>query len=204
MILGGFGESIGYLLDNGVKVHMMCKSCPLLSTDNKTLTQTDGDRDYACNWVGGERASLAIPYSRSEDFARAGYAPLVTPDGITGMTRQLGNYSFSRVYQAGHEVPSYQPVTAYEIFMRATFNRDVATGLIPVTDELVTVGPRDTWHIKNEPPAMPEPVCYVLKPETCRPEVWETVVDGTAVVRDYYVIGVEGGDDAREQISEEL
>ncbi|KAF6829341.1 carboxypeptidase s1 [Colletotrichum plurivorum] len=186
IILGGFGESIGYLLDNGVKVHMMY-----------------GDRDYACNWVGGERASLAVPYNRSEDFARAGYAPLITPDGITGMTRQFGNYSFSRVYQAGHEVPSYQPVTAYEIFMRATFNRDVATGLIPVTDELATEGPRDIWHIKNKPPAQPDEICYVLKPETCRPEVWQKVVDGTAMVRDYYVVGVDG-DDASGQISEEL
>ncbi|TDZ37432.1 Carboxypeptidase S1-like protein A [Colletotrichum spinosum] len=180
VILGGFSESIGYLLDHGVKVHMMY-----------------GDRDYACNWVGGERVSLAIPYSRSGEFASAGYAPLATPDGITGMTRQHGNYSFSRVFQAGHEVPSYQPIAAYEIFMRATFNRDIATGLLPVTDELSTFGPRDTWHIKNVPPAQPEPVCYVLKAESCPPEVWERVSGGTALVKDYYVIGdVFDGDDA--------
>ncbi|KDN72270.1 putative serine carboxypeptidase [Colletotrichum sublineola] len=177
MVLGGFSESIGYLLDKGVKVHMMY-----------------GDRDYACNWVGGEKASLAIPYSRSLDFANAGYAPLVTPDGVTGMTRQFGNYSFSRVYQAGHEVPSYQPVTAYEIFMRATFNRDIATGLIPVTDELSTVGVKDTWHIKNVPPPQPDPICYVLKPATCRPEVWDRVANGTALVRNWYVVEDAAGD----------
>ncbi|KAK2016853.1 serine carboxypeptidase [Colletotrichum eremochloae] len=177
MVLGGFSESIGYLLDKGVKVHMMY-----------------GDRDYACNWVGGEKASLAIPYSRSLDFANAGYAPLVTPDGVTGMTRQFGNYSFSRVYQAGHEVPSYQPVTAYEIFMRATFNRDIATGLIPVTDELSTVGVKDTWHIKNVPPPQPDPICYVLKPATCRPEVWDRAANGTALVRNWYVVEDAAGD----------
>ncbi|EFQ32467.1 serine carboxypeptidase [Colletotrichum graminicola M1.001] len=172
IILGGFSESIGHLLDNGVNVHMMY-----------------GDRDYACNWVGGEKASLAIPYNRSVDFANAGYAPLVTPDGVTGMTRQFGNYSFSRVYQAGHEVPAYQPVTAYEVFMRATFNRDIATGLTPVTDELSTVGVRDTWHIKNVPPPQPDPICYVLKPETCHPEIWEKVINGTALVNNWYVVG---------------
>ncbi|KAJ0374572.1 hypothetical protein COL26b_007191 [Colletotrichum chrysophilum] len=200
IILGGFSESIGYLLDSGVKVHMMY-----------------GDRDYACNWVGGERVSLTIPYKRSEDFAKAGYAPLVTPDGITGMTRQFGNYSFSRVFQAGHEVPSYQPVTAYEIFMRATFNRDIATGLIPVTDELATVGPLDIWHIKNVPPAQPDPACYVLKPDTCAPEVWEMVKNGTALVRDYYVVGtieedgdeqvtqtIQGPEKGEQQVAEEL
>ncbi|KAK2000992.1 serine carboxypeptidase [Colletotrichum falcatum] len=178
MILGGFAESIGYLLDQGVKVHMMY-----------------GDRDYACNWVGGEKVSLAIRYDRAADFADAGYAPLVTPDGVSGMTRQLGNYSFSRVYQAGHEVPSYQPVAAYEVFVRATFGRDIATGLVPVTDGLSTVGVKDTWHIKNAPPPQPDPICYVLKPETCRPEVWQRVVDGTALVRDWYVVGDAAGDD---------
>lgn len=83
IIHGGFLQSIGYLLESGVKVHMMY-----------------GDRDYPCNWVGGEAASLAVPYSKAEDFAGAGYAPLVTPEGVQGMTRQLGNFSFTRVFQA--------------------------------------------------------------------------------------------------------
>lgn len=172
IIHGGFLDSIAYLLDSGVKVHMMY-----------------GDRDYACSWIGGEKASLAVPYSRAADFAETGYSPLITPDGISGMTRQLGNYSFSRVYQSGHEVPSYQPAAAYEIFIRATFNRDIPTGLIPVTDEFSTVGPRDTWFIKNIPPEMPSPKCYVLKPTTCLPEVWEKVKAGTAVIRDWFVVG---------------
>lgn len=59
-----------------------------------------GDRDYPCNWVGGEAASLAVPYSKAEDFAAAGYTPLVTPEGVQGMTRQFGNFSFTRVFQA--------------------------------------------------------------------------------------------------------
>lgn len=83
IIHGGFLQSIGYLLESGVKVHMMY-----------------GDRDYPCNWVGGEAASLAVPYSKAEEFAGAGYAPLVTPEGIQGMTRQFGNFSFTRVFQA--------------------------------------------------------------------------------------------------------
>ncbi|TKW56354.1 Carboxypeptidase S1 -like protein B [Colletotrichum tanaceti] len=35
----------------------------------------------------------------------------------------------------------------------------------------------------SPPPA--DPICYVLKPETCRPEVCERVVDGTARVKDW-------------------
>ncbi|KAF7596880.1 hypothetical protein BBP40_011925 [Aspergillus hancockii] len=171
IVHGGFLDSIAYLLDSGVKVHMMY-----------------GDRDFACNWVGGEKASLAVPYSRAKEFADAGYSPLVTPDGTTGMTRQLGNYSFTRVYQAGHEVPAYQPVAAYEIFMRATLNRDIPTGLLDVTEEFKTTGPKDTWHIKNMPPAVPEPRCYVLSPGTCLPEVWEKAVAGTVTIKDWFVV----------------
>ncbi|KAH8888454.1 serine carboxypeptidase [Thozetella sp. PMI_491] len=173
IVHGGFLDAIAYLLDSGVKVHMMY-----------------GDRDFACNWIGGELASLAIPYSRSAQFANTGYSALLTPDGISGQTRQLGNYSFTRVFQAGHEVPSYQPAAAYEIFMRATFNRDIATGLIPVTDQLETIGPKDTWHIKNTPPEMPEPKCYVLKPESCTKDIWEKVVAGKVVTKDWFVVDV--------------
>ncbi|KAI0139215.1 putative lysosomal protective protein precursor [Pestalotiopsis sp. NC0098] len=172
IIHGGFLEAAGYLLDTGVKVHMMY-----------------GDRDYACNWLGGEMSSLAIPYSRQSDFAAAGYAPLLA-DGVSGFTRQLGNFSFSRVFQAGHEVPSYQPAAALAIFNRAMFNLDVATGLVPVTDDFVTVGPSSTWNVKNIPPERPAPRCNVLKPNTCRPEIIEKIKVGKVVVEDFFVVSV--------------
>jgi hypothetical protein len=172
ILSGGYLDSVAYLLDSGIKVHMMY-----------------GDRDYAGNWIGGELASLAIPYSRQDEFKETGYAPLLTSDGVSGMTRQLGNFSFTRVFQAGHEVPSYQPEAAYEIFMRATLGRDIPTGLLAVTDDFHTVGMKDTWSIKNVPPEVPESRCYVLKPDTCTPEAWESVTNGTAVVEDWFVVG---------------
>ncbi|KAK8040193.1 serine carboxypeptidase [Apiospora rasikravindrae] len=194
MLRGGFLEATARLLDAGVKVHMMY-----------------GDRDFACNWIGGERASLAVPFARAGEFAAAGYEPMMaaSPDYIpsshlsllwkdtgageevvAGMTRQVGNFSFTRVFQAGHEVPAYQPAAAYAIFMRAMFDRDVPTGLRPVTEDLATSGPAETWHIKNVPPEWPEPKCYVLKPATCTTEVWEKVKKGEVVVRDYYVVDI--------------
>lgn len=171
MYQGGFLEAVGSLLDNGIKVHMMY-----------------GDRDYACCWTGGEAASFAIPYSRADDFAKAGYATLRTADGESGMTRQFGNFSFTRVYQAGHQLPAYQPAAAYDIFMRAIFNRDIATGQVPVTDELATKGPKDTWHYKNDLPVAPTPKCCVLKPDTCLPDIWAEVEAGRALIKDWYVV----------------
>lgn len=79
-------DSVSYLLEHGIKVHMVY-----------------GDRDFICNWIGGESASLAVEYSGSEKFASAGYAPLLTSEGVRGYTRQYGNYSFTRVRDSGHE-----------------------------------------------------------------------------------------------------
>lgn len=82
----GSMEAVAYLLDSGVKVHMMY-----------------GDRDFACNWLGGEAVSLLINHNRSEGFRAAGYVPIYINSATGGMVRQYGNYSFSRVFQAGHE-----------------------------------------------------------------------------------------------------
>lgn len=82
----GSMEAVAYLLDSGVKVHLMY-----------------GDRDYACNWLGGEAVSVLIEHEGSKGFKGAGYAPILTSEGEGGFVRQYGNYSFSRVFQAGHE-----------------------------------------------------------------------------------------------------
>ncbi|KAH8657922.1 Alpha/Beta hydrolase protein [Xylariales sp. PMI_506] len=176
VVLGGFLDAAAYLLDSGVKVHLMY-----------------GDRDFACSWVGGEAASLAIPYSRQADFAEAGYAPLVTSEGVSGWTRQLGNFSFTRVYQAGHEVPSYQPEAAYAIFKRATFGLDIPLGVAQTDDEYRTTGPSNTWMMKNEVPELPKSKCYVLKPGSCTPEEVESIRNGTAVVKDWYLVNDASG-----------
>lgn len=92
MARGDSVRQISTLLEKGVKVALVY-----------------GDRDFACNWLGGEKVSLGIKYSGSEEFASAGYSPIVTGlFEVGGQVRQYGNYSFSRVYQAGHEGRSIQ------------------------------------------------------------------------------------------------
>jgi hypothetical protein len=163
---------IAYLLDSGVKVAMVY-----------------GDRDFACNWIGGENVSLHIPWSHQADFSRAGYTPLqVNASYVGGQTRQFGNLSFTRVYQSGHEVPSYQPEAAFQIFNRAMTGKDIATGNTVVTDGFSTTGPGSTWDIiKQSAPAIPPEECYVLASQTCDTDTWNSVVDGTAKVYEWIV-----------------
>ncbi|KAI0123686.1 carboxypeptidase C [Xylariales sp. AK1849] len=171
MAHGGYLDAIADLLDSGVHVHLM-----------------HGDRDYNCNWLEGEMSSLAVPHSRAVEFSKAGYAPFLTIDGASGMTRQVGNYSSTRVFQSGHMIPAYQPVAAYEIFMRATLGNDIATGSISVTEDYATNGPKEIWGIKNTPPEKPKPECYILKPDTCTREIWEKVKSEKVLVKNWFVV----------------
>jgi carboxypeptidase C (cathepsin A) len=172
---GGFLEDLSSLIDSGIKVAMVY-----------------GDRDYACNWIGGEAVSLAVAYSNAAGFRASGYQDIqVNRSYNGGLVRQYGNFSFSRVFQAGHEVPAYQPETAYEIFRRAMFNLDIASGKISTVENgnYRTVGPSSTFSIKNKAPESPQPTCYTYALlSTCTDDQYYSVLDGTALIHDYIVI----------------
>ena len=84
--------------------------------------------------------------------------------------------------------------------MRAMFNRDIATGKVLLFDEYTSVGPSNTWHIKNERLPPPAPRCYILDPATCTEEQWAMVRNNTARVRNYIVAG--STDDASSVLSD--
>ncbi|KAK2841544.1 hypothetical protein FQN49_006154 [Arthroderma sp. PD_2] len=174
----GWLDKLKYLLESGIKVSLVYS-----------------DRDYACNWLGGELISRAINYTDSQRFRAAGYADIQVNDSyVGGQVRQYGNLSFTRVYQAGHEIPSYQPDTALKIFNRALFNKDIATGEIdtstPMSDGGLysSSGPSDTLAIKNELPAAYTHFCHILKAATCTDEQLEAIENGTAVLRNWILV----------------
>ncbi|KKZ63800.1 hypothetical protein EMCG_01904 [[Emmonsia] crescens] len=172
----GYINDIRHLLDSGVQVALVY-----------------GDRDYACNWVGGEAVSRAINYTQSYAFNNAGYADIVLnnyPNKTWGAVRQHGNYSFSRIYQAGHMVPSYQPALALELFRRSIFNRDFATGNIDLRTHLnySTPGPANSTHAENPPP-QPSPTCYFwYMPSSCAQVQIDAVMEGKAEFMSDYII----------------
>ncbi|PIB03093.1 Carboxypeptidase S1 A [Cercospora beticola] len=183
LVRGGQLKQIKNVLDYGVNVALF-----------------HGDRDFACNWIGGEQYSLNVPWSHQKDFSKAGYTPLVLSEPYTqsgGLVRQYGNFSFTRVYQAGHMVPSYQPEAAYRIFMRAMTHRDIATGTIDLNDYAIergnqysTTGPSNTWWMKNDVLPQTPHQCYVLdQASRCTEEEKKCIEDGTAIVKDWILIG---------------
>ncbi|KAI2625042.1 peptidase [Hypoxylon sp. NC1633] len=129
---------------------------PNLLEDLETLLQSDvrvaliyGDADYICNWLGGEAISLTVNYTHKAEFANAGYAPFVVDGTEYGESRQHGNFSFTRVYESGHEVPYYQPVAALELFRRVLGDLVVADGSEKVTPTYSSDGTANATHTNS-------------------------------------------------------
>lgn len=107
---------------------------------------TLNNADYICNWFGGQAVSLQVNYTHADQFRSAGYVPLMVDGKEYGEVRQAGNFSFTRVYEAGHEVPFYQPEAAYAIFQRAINLKNIADGSSVVTLNYSTVGNATATH----------------------------------------------------------
>ena len=65
-----------------------------------------------------------------------------------GQVRQYGNFSFLRVYEAGHAVSFYQPQAALEMFRRALGGNDMATGRVDLYDGYGTRGRANATHLE--------------------------------------------------------
>ena len=172
-------KDIGALLDSGVKVALM-----------------HGDRDFRANWFGGEDVSLAIPWRKNTTFTNAGYADIKIPFSPNGgLVRQVGQFSFSRVFQSGHEMPYYQPAVALALFSRTIFGLDAATGLRPATAGYSTTGPKNVRNVGAGPVPAQGPIeCYVdyaplaHTPQRCTDAQLVALRDGTAVVNSNRIV----------------
>ncbi|KAI9838451.1 MAG: hypothetical protein M1837_002473 [Sclerophora amabilis] len=127
-----FLEDLEMILDHGIRVALVY-----------------GDADYICNWFGGEAVSLQINYTNSEEFRAAGYTPFIVDGTEYGEVREYGNFSFTRMYEAGHEVPYYQPLASLEIFRRVINHLNLADGSTPITANYTTTGNANATHTES-------------------------------------------------------
>lgn len=105
-------------------------------------------------------------------------------------------FSFSRVFQGGHDVQAFQPETVARIFTRTMLGLDVATGEESVLSkkhsadcEYSTSGPLTVRGVTEALPPMPEVECYIWNAESrCTPGQIEALLSGKAVVEEYLVV----------------
>ncbi|MCJ1358428.1 MAG: hypothetical protein MMC33_008428 [Icmadophila ericetorum] len=139
-------DEMSYLLSLGVRVALIY-----------------GDRDYICNWVGGEAVSFAIAAQSPANypFYSAGYADIVVNSSyVGGVVRQYGNLSFSRIYDAGHLIAAYQPETAFTVFTRIIMGTDISTGETADLTSFSTAGPGNATY-QNTPPSQFPGKCWI-------------------------------------------
>ncbi|GME47819.1 alpha beta-hydrolase [Neofusicoccum parvum] len=164
-------EDLAYLLSLGVRVAII-----------------NGDADYICNWLGGEAVSLQLASSvpaYASTFTAAGYADIIVNSSyVGGAVRQFSNLSFSRIYDAGHMVPAYQPETAFTLFTRIIEGTDLGTGE-PLEDinTFYTNGEQNATHTNDGSSSSASPTCWVRKiADSCTSDQQEGIKAGKGVV----------------------
>ncbi|KAH8886329.1 carboxypeptidase-like protein S1 [Thozetella sp. PMI_491] len=75
-----------------------------------------GDADWICNWVGGLEVVNAVNYTGTAAFKAKAVSPYTVNGTQYGEFKTVGNLSWLKVYEAGHEVPYYQPQAALQAF----------------------------------------------------------------------------------------
>jgi hypothetical protein len=97
--------------------------------------------------------------------------------------RQFGNLSFSRIFDAGHLVPFYQPETAFTVFSRIIQGDDISLGRNIDLSTYKTEGITDSSKHINVVPPEPAPVCWIREASsTCTDEQQKAIARGEGVV----------------------
>ncbi|UZJ55478.1 hypothetical protein CBS101457_004798 [Exobasidium rhododendri] len=147
------GSAYGTTGDDG-RESLTIEKIRLLLRSNITVTLWAGDADYNCNWLGGEAVASEINH---HGYSTAGYTNIKTSDGVThGQTKQSGLFSFSRIYESGHEVPFYQPLAALEVFHRSITGRDIATGKTVISKGYTTKGSKQSTYMEGNSTISPD------------------------------------------------
>lgn len=74
-----------------------------------------GDKDFVCNWRGGEAWTKNVQWNKTEEFNRQNYTKWQVDGQAVGEYISVDNLTFLRVYDAGHMVPMDQPKVALKM-----------------------------------------------------------------------------------------
>lgn len=110
------GESFGSTAD-GVR-NFQGFVTELLDNDIPVLIYA-GDKDWICNWLGNEAWTKLLPWKGDLKFSRAKPQGWITADGEqAGLATNYKHFTFLRVFDAGHMVPTDQPEHALDMLTK--------------------------------------------------------------------------------------
>lgn len=88
----------------------------LVAAGKKVLIY-NGDKDYICNWVGGEKWVKEMEWEHKEEFNALEYKDIGYAHSL-----KLQNFEFLRILDAGHMVPMDQPEGALKMLDRLVYD----------------------------------------------------------------------------------
>ena len=78
----------------------------------------NGDEDFICNWLGVDAWSNKLEWSGSQGFAKAPIRKWEVDGEHAGNVKNYKNFTFLRVFGAGHMVPHDQPENSLDMVNR--------------------------------------------------------------------------------------
>ncbi|KAJ7644874.1 alpha/beta-hydrolase [Roridomyces roridus] len=75
-----------------------------------------GDADIICNWLGNQAAVLAMTWHGQAELQSTPLTNITVNGEAVAAVVNVDNFSFARVFGAGHEVAAFVPEAAFEIF----------------------------------------------------------------------------------------
>jgi len=91
--------------------NMQSNVADLLKAGVKVLVYS-GDKDFICNWRGGEAWTNSLEWEGKESFQKTEYEKWSVGENAYGEFKNVDNLTFLRVFDAGHMVPMDQPEAA--------------------------------------------------------------------------------------------
>lgn len=80
-----------------------------------------GDADFICNWLGNHAWTEALEWHGKKQFNNEPLGPFMVGGEEKGQTKSHGNFTFARVYEAGHMMPYNQPKASLELLNKWLF-----------------------------------------------------------------------------------
>jgi len=77
-----------------------------------------GDADYICNWLGNQAWTEALEWDGKDEFNKVKLSGFEVAGEEKGQIKSSGNFTFLRIYQAGHMVPYNQPEASLSMLNR--------------------------------------------------------------------------------------
>ncbi|CAO3644140.1 unnamed protein product [Cunninghamella blakesleeana] len=87
-----------------------------LLNENIRVLLYSGDADYICSWYGNYAWAEKLDFNGNIEYRQQSMKPWMMNDKEVGQVKYGGGLTFVRMYEAGHEVPYYQPEASLKMF----------------------------------------------------------------------------------------